>query len=141
MPDETKVVGIEELLDLDNGILFQSLSEQMENNHHNVLSDLAVTATSSTIRDNNDNDEDTDKDDDDDDDDDGSPRNCVLFGKGNCLYRNKNFRQLKETWIGCEFPNCDDWYHESCLRIQLSAIDKDSYTFICNKHSEAKGHF
>ena len=66
MPDENKVVDIEELLDLDNGILLQSVSEQMENNHHNMLSDLAATGISSTIRDNNDDEDNYDDDDDDD---------------------------------------------------------------------------
>ena len=113
MPDETKVVDIEELLDLDNGILLQSLSEQMENNHHNMLSDLAATATSSTIRDNND---DEDNYDDDDDDDYGSPRNCVLYGKGNCLYRTALIRTTS---------------HHSGFRKKNSVSDKSSKLFGC----------
>ena len=141
-PDETKVVEVEELLSLDNEVLFQSLDEQNENNHHNILSDLA--ATSSIVSDNNNEDKGTSHvdDDDDDDDDDDSPRNCALYGKGKCLYLTNGYRRPKETsWIGCEFPNCNDWYHESCLGLQLSAGEKDTYTFVCNKHSQAKGQF
>lgn len=137
MPDESKVIDIDELRELDNDILFQSLEEQIANNHCSVLSDLAALATSSTASDDT-----GDGDDEDEDDDDDNPQNCVLYDKGSCVYRNKNWKRPKETsWIGCEFPNCDDWYHESCLGLQLNAKDKDSYTFICNKHREAKGHF
>lgn len=136
-PDETKVVGIEELLDLNNGVLFQSLNEQIESNHYNILSDLAAASFNGTHNDNED--EGTFHVEDDDDD---SLRNCGLYGKGKCLYLTKNYRRPKETsWIGCEFPNCNDWYHEACLGLQLSARDKDSYTFVCNKHSEATGQF
>lgn len=72
----------------------------------------------------------------------GSPWNCVFYGKGKCLYIIKNYRWPEETsWIGCEFPNCNDWYHKACLGLQLSARDQDSYTFVCNKHSEATGQF
>ena len=66
-PDETKVVEVEELLSLDNEVLFQSLDEQNENNHHNILSDLA--ATSSIVSENNNEDKGTSHVDDDDDDD------------------------------------------------------------------------
>lgn len=80
-PDETKVVEIEELLDLNNGVLFQSLNEQIESNHYNILSDLAAALFNETHNDNED--EGTSHVEDDDDD---SPRNCVLYGKGKCLY-------------------------------------------------------
>ena len=134
-PDETKVVEVEELLSLDNQVLFQSLDEQNKNNDHNILSDLA--ATSSIVSDNNNEDKGTSHVDDDD-----SPRKCALYGKGKCLYLTNSYRRPKEmSWMGCEFPNCNDWYHESCLGLQLSAGEKDTYTFVCNKHSQAKGQF
>ena len=79
-PDETKVVEIEELLDLNNGVLFQSLNEQIESNHYNILSDLAAASFNGTQSDNED--EGTSHVEDDDDD---SPRNCVLYGQGKCL--------------------------------------------------------
>lgn len=80
-PDETKVVEIEELLGLNNGVLFQSLNEQIESNHYNILSDLAAASFNETHNDNED--EGTSHMEDDDND---SPWNCVLYGKGKCLY-------------------------------------------------------
>lgn len=104
-PGKTKVVEIEELLDLNNGVLFQSLNKQIESNHYNILSDLAAASFNGTQSDNED--EGTSHVEDDGDD---SPRNCVLYGQGKCLYLTKNYRRPKETsWIGCEFPNCNDW--------------------------------
>lgn len=50
------------------------------------------------------------------DDYDDSFWNCVLYGKGKCLYLMKNYCWLKEIfWIGCEFFNCNDWYYEVCF--------------------------
>ena len=69
------------LLDLNNGVLFQSLNEQIESNHYNILSDLAAASFNETHNDNED--EGTSHMEDDDND---SPWNCVLYGKGKCLY-------------------------------------------------------
>lgn len=136
MPDESDVVDITELLELDNGILFQAFEEQIENNHCNALSNLAASASSSAAG--NDNSGDLN---DDDDDDDDNPTNCAFHSKGKCLYQDKKFRRPKETsWIGCEFPNCNDWFHESCLGLQLKENERDSYTFICNKHNATSEH-
>ena len=86
-PDDTKVVQIEELLDLNNGVLFQSLNEQIDCNHFNILSDLAAASFNGTHNDNED--EGTAHVGDDHDD---SSRNCVLYGKGKCLHLTKNYR-------------------------------------------------
>ena len=64
----------------------------------------------------------------------------AFYDKGSCKYLDNSFVRPKETsWIGCEFPDSSDWYHVSCLGIQLAQFEEESYTFICNKHTEAKG--
>ena len=132
MPDESTVVSLEELAELDNGILFDSLDTLDENSNYLPLTDLAATVSSVTDLDGGDLDN--------VDDDDGHPRNCVFYAKGSCKYLDNSFvRPKKTSWIGCEFPGCNDWYHGTCLGIQLAQSEKESYTFICNKHAEGKG--
>ena len=75
-----------------------------ENKHLITLTNLAAANTSTADY----NSDSCDYGEDDDDD----PRNCVMFAKGTCKYKDKNFVIPKETsWIGCEFPDCNDWYH------------------------------
>lgn len=132
MPDESTVVSLEELAGLDNGILFDSLDTLDENSNYLPFTDLAATVSSVTDLDGGDLD--------DVDDDDGHPQNCVFYAKGSCKYLDNSFvRPKKTSWIGCEFPGCNDWYHGTCLGIQLAQSEKESYTFICNKHAEGKG--
>ena len=84
MPDESTVVSLEELAELDNGILFDSLDALDENSNYLPFTDLAATVSSVTDLDGGDLD--------DVDDDDGHPQNCVFYAKGSCKYLDNRLR-------------------------------------------------
>ncbi|CAH3045950.1 unnamed protein product [Porites lobata] len=74
-------------------------------------------------------------------DDDDDPRHCHLFQKGTCKYANPAFKAPKTThWIGCDYPGCDNWFHESCLNLKFSTdSERETYAFVCTSHGNVKG--
>jgi len=48
--------------------------------------------------------------------DEDDPSHCNFFQASTCKYANATFKPPSAThWIGCDFPECGRWYHESCL--------------------------
>lgn len=131
-PDENTVISSEELLDLDNGILMESL-DQCTNEHRGALINLAATASL--------NDDTEDGSDDEVDED--SPSHCALYRENTCKYLDNTFKAPKTTnWIGCSYPSCDRWYHEQCLSLHFSSKEtREAYTLICPKHKDVRKHF
>lgn len=133
-PDESDTITVDELLDLENDVLC-SAAETNERCYSFALSDLAA---SSAPKSNEFNREEEAEEGDVDDDD---PRHCHLFQKGNCKYANPAFKPPKTThWIGCDYPGCDNWFHEPCLNIEFSSdLERDTYAFVCTSHGNVKG--
>lgn len=43
-------------------------------------------------------------------------------------------------WIGCDFPECGRWFHESCLGLKfLSDMERQRYAFVCKPHDNISG--
>lgn len=101
-PDETTVISSEELLELDNGVLLETL-DQTEDIHRNALIGIAATASlQEGAKDTN------------EDEEDDSPSQCALYRNKACRYQDPSFKQPKTTsWIGCSNPSCNIWHHET----------------------------
>ena len=132
-PDESETITVDELLDFESDILCSS-AETNEQCYSYALSDLAAstvqtdripTATNEL---------------DEDDDDDDDPRHCHFFQMGTCKYTNPSFKAPKTThWIGCDYPGCDNWFHESCLSLKFSTdLERETYAFLCKSHGRIK---
>ena len=119
-PDETYVTPFEELFDLDNNILLNSLEQ--ENSNRFELAGI-IAQTSSEKDPENELDE-------------GDPENCHLFKRGICKFQEQGFVEPKTVhWIGCEFPDCLKWWHEICLGIKFKAEEeRNRYSFVCPNH-------
>ena len=128
-PDENEVISSEELLELDNGVLMETL-EQMTDQHRSALLDLAAKASLNN---------DVDKISDDEEGD--GPTHCALFRMKTCKYQDSTFKAPKTTnWIGCSYPSCNRWYHEKCLSLHFKTEQtRDHYNLV--KHDEIKKHF
>lgn len=47
---------------------------------------------------------------------------------------------LTTHWIGCDFPECGRWFHESCLGLKFSSdIERQRYAFVCKSHDNISG--
>ena len=59
---------------------------------------------------------------------------------GTCKYTKTSFKAPNTThWIGCDFPGCDKWFHESCLNLKFSTdLEREMYTFVCKSHGRIK---
>jgi hypothetical protein len=137
--DESAIIDIDELLNLDNDVLLQSIEEQEKDNVNFTLTDFAAATADpeqTHIHTNQDND-DTDSDDED------SPQHCNMYAEVRCKYLLSTFRQPKNTyWIGCEFPDCGAWYHESCLGVMFRTNkERETYSLICKGHSTSNKLF
>ena len=91
VPDETTVISSEELLELDNGVLMESL-DQLSDKHHGALIDLAATASL-----NIDNEMGDEKEEEED-----SPSQCALYRENKCKYQDATFkppRKNKLDWM------------------------------------------
>lgn len=129
-PDETDTITVDDLLDLQSDLLCSSV-ETSEDCYSIALSDLAASSAQATET--NVNDEEVDDDD---------PKNCHFFQQGRCKYNDPNYRAPTKTqWIGCEFPECDNWFHESCLGLKFATeLERDSYAFVCKFHDRISHH-
>jgi hypothetical protein len=125
-PDETTVISSEELLELDNGILLETL-DQIDESHRGALISIAATASlQEGVEDVN------------EDEEDDSPSQCALYRNNACKYQDPSFKQPKTTnWIGCSYPTCNLWYHEQCLSLHITSEQtRLEYTLICPKHRD-----
>jgi hypothetical protein len=151
-PDETTVISSEELLELDNGILLETL-DQIDESHRGALISIAATASLQEGVDEShrgalisiaataslqEGVEDANEDEEDD-----SPSQCALYRNKACKYQDPSFKQPKTTnWIGCSYPTCNLWYHEQCLSLHITSEQtRQEYTLICSKHKEIRQHF
>jgi len=56
--------------------------------------------------------------------DEDDPSHCNFFQASTCKYANATFKPPSAThWIGCDFPECGRWYHESCLGPMSHVLD------------------
>ena len=133
-PDESETITVDELLDFDSDILCSS-AEANEQCYSYALSDLAASTVQTDVRPGGELNED-----DDDDDDDDDPRHCHFFQMGTCKYTNSSFKAPKTThWIGCDYPGCENWFHESCLSLKFSTdLERETYVFVCKSHGRIK---
>ena len=129
-PDETDTVTVDELLDFHSDLLCSS-AETSEECYSIALSDIA--ASSAQPKETNVNDEEVDDDD---------PKHCHFFHEGRCKYIDPNYRAPTTTqWIGCEFPECDNWFHECCLGLKFATeLERDNYAFVCKSHDRISHH-
>ena len=74
--------------------------------------------------------------------DDDHPKHCHFFHEGRCKYIDPNYRAPTITqWMGCEFPECDNWFHESCLGLKFATeLERDNYAFVCQSHRRISHH-
>ena len=130
-PEENECMTADELLDLDNDILC-STAETNEQCYSHSLTDLAASSaqaahvargTDETIE------------------DDDDPNNCNFFQAGTCKYADATFKPPSTThWIGCEFPECGRWFHESCLGLKFASdSERQRYAFVCKSHDNING--
>lgn len=135
-PDETKVISSEELLELDNGVLMETL-DQLTDQHQSALLDLAAAASlNRDVEEGNDEDaEDVEEEE--------SPSRCALYKKKTCKYQDALFKAPRNPkWIGCCYPSCNLWHHEQCLSLHFKTEQtKENYNLICPKHKEIRTHF
>ena len=78
-----------------------------------------------------------------DEDDDDDPSQCHLYQSGACKYMDKNFRAPANThWLGCDYPGCGNWFHESCLGVKFASdFERENYAFVCKAHDSVKDIF
>ena len=129
-PDETDAVTVDELLEFHSDLLCSS-AETSEECYSIALSDIA--ASSAQLAKTNVNDEEVDDD---------HPKHCHFFHEGRCKYIDPNYRAPTITqWIGCEFPECDNWFHELCLGLKFATeLERDNYAFVCQSHHRISHH-
>ena len=110
-PEETEVVTIDELLNVENDILVDAIEED-ENSDRNALVEIATSA--SNVVQNTENI-------DDNDDGDGGPSKCYLYKTKRCEYQDKDSEPSKTMkWIGCDFLSCSNTFHEKCVGLSFS---------------------
>ena len=126
-PDENIVIAHEDLLELDNVVLLESIGEA-SHDHRRALTGLAARASLAEV---------------DDYEDEDSPAQCSLFAKRQCKYQDGAFKPPRHTmWIGCSYPSCNRWYHEQCLSLLFKTEEsRRTYTLICPEHTNHREHF
>lgn len=64
------------------------------------------------------------------------PEHCHFFQEGRCKYSDPNYIAPTTTdWMGCEFPECNNWFHESCLGLEFATeLERDNYAYVCKFH-------
>lgn len=129
-PDETNILEMEDLLNIENDLLLNTIDEN-QNEVSTALINVAVSARQHSAADEVEN-----GNDDEEDDDDDSPSNCFFYKSGKCRYRDGTFKAPKKTeWLGCEFPGCKKWFHQVCLGLKFTTQqEKESYTYYCKDH-------
>lgn len=126
-PDENDIISSDELLNLDNGVLLDSIRESNELVRAAAI-DVAVTASLSE---------------DEVIDDEDSPTHCALYQDKMCKYQDSAFKPPRKTlWVGCSFPSCGQRYHEQCLSLHFTSQQtRNKYNIICKKHTDVREHF
>ena len=129
-PDENTVIAHEDLLELDNEVLLESIGEA-GHGHRRALTGLAARASLAEVEEV------------DDYEDEDSPAQCSLFTKRLCKYQDGAFKPPRHTmWIGCSYPLCNRWYHEQCLSLLFKTEkSRRTYTLICPEHTNIREHF
>ena len=118
-PYELDSIPVEELIEAESDILC-SVAEEIDHSSAYALSDIAASAqTSKTLQ--------AELLEDEDDEDD--PSHCNLYQSGTCKYMDENFRAPANThWLGCDYPGCDNWFHESCLGVKFASdFERENY--------------
>ena len=130
-PEENECMTVDELLDLDNDILC-SVAEANEQCYSHSLTDLAASSAQAAYMAKG-----TDETIEDDDD----PSHCNFFPAGTCKYVDATFKPPSTThWIGCDFPECGRWFHESCIGLKFSSdMERQRYAFVCKSHDNISG--
>ena len=100
-PNETNILEVEDLLNIENEQLLNAIDEN-QNEVSTTLIDAAVLARQNLAADKVENGNDEKEDDDKD-----SPSNSFFYNSAKCRYRDSSLEAPKETdWLGCEFPGC-----------------------------------
>ena len=130
-PEENECINADELLDLDNDILC-STAETNEQCYSHALTDLAASSAQAAHMPRG-----TDETIEDEDD----PSHCYFFQGGTCKYADASYKPPTTTyWIGCDFPECGNWFHETCLGIKFSSdLERQRYAFVCKSHDNING--
>ena len=131
-PDELDSIPLQELIEAESDVLC-SVAEENDHSSAYALSDIAASALTSVTAQ-------TDLLEDEDDDD---PSHCHLFQSGKCKYMDGNFKAPAKThWLGCDYPGCENWFHESCLGLKFqSDFERENYAFVCKAHDSVKDMF
>ena len=129
-PEENECMTADELLDLDD--ILSSTVQTNEQSYTHSLTDLAASSAQAANMAKG-----TDKTIEDDDD----PSYCNFFQAGSCKYANATFKPPSTThWIGCDFPECGRWFHESCLGLKFSSnLERQRYALVCKSHDNING--
>ena len=132
-PDELDSIPVEELIEAESDILC-SVADEIDHSSAYALSDIAASAQTSRT---------TQAELLEDEDDDDDPSQCHLYQSGTCKYMDKNFRAPANThWLGCDYPGCDNWFHESCLGVKFTSdFQRENYAFVCKAHDSVKDIF
>ncbi|KAK3734785.1 hypothetical protein QZH41_007917 [Actinostola sp. cb2023] len=85
-PDETKIISVDELLELDNGILLEAI-DQATSSHTSALINLAAEASLQNEE---------SEDDEDEEEDDDSATQCSFYVHQKCQYQNPCLSRLEE---------------------------------------------
>lgn len=124
-PEENECMTADELLDLDNDILC-STTETNEQCYSHSLTDLAASSAQAAHMAKA-TDEAIGNDD---------PHHWNFFQAGTCKYADATFKPPTTThWIGCDFPECGRWFHESCHGLKFSSdLERQRYSFVYKGH-------
>ncbi|KAL9977288.1 hypothetical protein ACROYT_G014677 [Oculina patagonica] len=122
-PDELDVLSMEELVDLENGILLEHIDASRSSTTQTLTEIIAENLCSRDDTANELEDED-------------APENCEHFKIGKCKFQDPLYRPPRVFhWIGCEYPGCLKWWHESCMGVTFkSTQERERYKFVCPNH-------
>ena len=73
--------------------------------------------------------------------DNDDPSHCNFFQAHTCKYVDATFKPPSTTHsIGCDFPECGRWFHESCRGLKFSSdMERQRYAFVCKSHDNISG--
>lgn len=129
-PDETNILEVEDLLDIENNQLLNTIDEN-QNEVSTALINVAVSARQNLAADKVEN-----GNDDEEEDDKDLSSNCFFYNSAKCRYRDSTFKAPKKTeWLGSEFPGWKKWFHQVCLGLKFTTQqEKESCTYYCKDH-------
>ncbi|KAL9964711.1 hypothetical protein ACROYT_G028388 [Oculina patagonica] len=114
---------MKELVDLENGILLEHIDANRSSTTQTLTEIIAENLCSRDDTANELEDED-------------APENCEHFKIGKCKFQDPLYRPPRVFhWIGCEYPGCLKWWHESCMGVTFkSTQERERYKFVCPNH-------